>query len=680
MALAIIELEDQARGGPRFRIDLGSNSYYSYAIGGKESSRQNGIEMLLDPAFTSPVLGPIPPSARGRMLIEVPAGRFDKERRRLQLASFRTKDRLGPAISSIVTVSAPGPALEDLPPPALFNEPPVRRPVAMAMANGVSGESGATMTTTRVENVPYSYQRGEAYSSAMFLQAITSLLPTLLPAVGPLLGGLFSGGGGGNGKAVGAPDVLAKLGNPETIKLITELVKQISSAKSVGSTIVYREPEARQATAMAMTRYRHEFSEAKVAPALLAALPALMPVIEKVLNPETMKAIMENVSPAKLVGAVSESVANFAKLGLESDKQLQEHLERLNPGVKNPELYKLLEGLSTGEARAGSKLRYKRVDAVKLKLADTSSQTLFGRSRLAYKHGQDLSFPIDVETPKPLRDATLETCLKEAATLKVLYEKQTRIDRVASGPLDLAPKIPWSALSRIRAGDDYMLTIALCWTSAKGGPKRGTSLSQLITIVSDYAFDRVEESSPELVPLKDANRDREFWHRVWDQTFKDRGLTRVRFACEYCYVLEGQRPGNARMETKARVETSDDESSRSQGHLKSGMILSPDALNKLIPRVSNGSDQPLPEAQLDALRTPDFIERFNQSAKTQVDFKGRRGESVALWIYPEMKLREIVLKKIGTVNPNGHVQEFEEEVVRFPMPAMVHFVGTSSAS
>lgn len=535
-----------------------------------------------------------------------------------------------------------------------------------------------TRTTALAENVPYSYQRAETYSSAMFLQAITAILPQVLPALGSLLGGIAKAPTGG-GDAARPPSPLARLADPETAKLLAELLRQISGAKSLGRSLAYRDPETQRAAAHALSRYRHEFSEAKVAPALLAAIPALMPIIEKVLNPETMKAIMENVSPAKLVGTVTDAVGNFAKLGMQDTKQLQEHLERLNPGVRNPELYKLLEGLSTGEARAGSKLRYTRTDRVELALTGTSPHTLYGRSRLAYRYGQDLSFPLDVKTPRPLRNATLEVSVKEAATLRIVHEKRHRLDEVVDGPLEPVPSVPWNALSRLRAGDDYLLSLVLCWPGRKGAPKRGTALSQLITLVGDYAFDRVEDSAPDLVALDDADRDREFWHKVWDQTFADRGLTRVRMSCEYCYVLEGQRHANARMPTKTRLQD-DAASRRREGSLKGGLILSADALNTLLPRVSSGAEQPLADAQLDALRMPDFVDRFNQCAKTQVDFKGRRGESAALWVYPEMKLREVVLKKIGSVNAHGHVETFEEETVRFPMPAMVHFVGASSAS
>ena len=679
MALAIVALEDAGGRGARFRFDIGKNAFYSFAVGGRETSRRNGIEMLVEPSFTSPIVGPLPPTARGRGFFDVPFAKLDADHRWVQLVSFRAKDRTGPAVSDVVTVPLGAQPLDDLPDPAFFADRGGRS--IRSVSRGLTTHTaGATMTTSRaVENVPYSYQRSQAHSSAMFLQAIASILPKVLPAVGAVLGPLLRPNGGNGAGSTPPANPLAALGDSETIKLLTDLVKQIAGAKALGTSVSYHDHETQRAAVHALSQYRREFSEAQVAPALLAALPALMPAIEKVLNPDTMKAIMENVSPAKLVGTVTDAIANFAKIGMEDAKQLQEHLERLNPGVKNPELYRLLESLSTGEARAGSKLRYKRVEGVKLAFAETSAQSLYGRSRLAYRYGQDLSFPLDLETPKPIPRATLEVCLKEAGTLKIVYEKVHRVDELTSGRMETVPTVPWSALSKVHVGDDYLLTFALCWNGKKGVPKRGTALSQLITLVGEYAFDRVEESSPDLVPLKDTTRDREFWHRIWEQTFDARGLTRVRLSCDYCYVLEGQRTSNARMETKAKV-ADDAESRRREGTLKSGMILSADALSKLIPRVSGGADQPLSDEQLDALRTPDFVDRFNQAAKTQVEFKGRRGESAALWVYPEMKLREVVLKKIGDVNEHGHVRSFEEETVRFPMPAMIHFVGASSAS
>ena len=667
MALAIVTFESAGSDGLRFRIDIGKNRFYSYAIGGDETSQANGLETLQDPVFTSTLLGPLPESSMGRTFLVVPEGRFDSKHRAIQLASYRTRDRVGPAISKVIRAPLAGSGLDALPPPAYFQE---GRSLALA--------TGEVMISTRerVENVPYSYQRGEVNNSAQYLEILTAILPQILPILTAVLGTKpITAKPVSNGNGSGGPPSV-KVGDPESAKLINELIKQISSAKATAQGIQYQDPETNFAAARSLSQYRERFSEAKVAPALLAAIPALMPILEKVLNPETMKSIMENLSPAKLIGTVSDAVANFAKIGLEDRKNLQEHLERLNPGVANPELYKLLESLSTGEARLGSKLSYRRDEQVKLSLGETQPQSLYGRTRLAYHYGQDLTFPLSVDTPAPLRKAILEITLKEAATLKVIYETSQRIEDVRSGAMDSMPKIGWNSLSKAKAGEDYLLTFVLCWEAAKGGQKRGTALSQMITLVPDYAFDRVEDTSPALIPLSNPTSDGEFWHKVWERTFEGSGLTRVRLACDYCYVLDGHRNGNARMETKSK-SAANAESMREEGKLKSGMILSPDILNKLTPRLSDR--EPLTDEQLEALRSPDFADRFNQAARTQVDFKGRRGESAALWIYPEMKVQQVVLKRVSSVNENGHVEGFEEETVAFPIPALAHFVGASSA-
>ena len=145
-----------------------------------------------------------------------------------------------------------------------------------------------------------------AYSSAMFLQAIASIIPQVLPALGSLFGGMLKPNANGkDGAAPPSGNLLATLGNPEKSSSSPNWSNR-SPARSRSASLAYRDASR---SGRRCTRYPvPEFSEAKVAPALLAALPALMPIIEKVLNPETMKAIMENVSPAKLVGTVTDAV------------------------------------------------------------------------------------------------------------------------------------------------------------------------------------------------------------------------------------------------------------------------------------------------------------------------------------------------------------------------------------
>ena len=115
---------------------------------------------------------------------------------------------------------------------------------------------------------------------------------------------------------------------------------------------------------------------------------------------------------------------------------------------------------------------------------------------------------------------------------------------------------------------------------------------------------------------------------------------------------------------------------RLEGTLKTGLQMSPYRLNELLPQIS--SYPLLSEAELKALMTPDFQAQCSYAAESQVEFRGRRGDRVGLWVYPEMKLQRLVLKRIGRTNSNGQVLELTNHEIYFPVPGVVHFIGVSS--
>jgi hypothetical protein len=87
MALAILR-PSRVPGPPgtvAFDLELGSNRFYQFVVGGEEVSRATGIPQLADPAFTSAVQGPLAESTFGRTTLLVPRERFDRERRHLQV-------------------------------------------------------------------------------------------------------------------------------------------------------------------------------------------------------------------------------------------------------------------------------------------------------------------------------------------------------------------------------------------------------------------------------------------------------------------------------------------------------------------------------------------------------------------------------------------------------------------
>ena len=104
MALAILALEEIEGDTAHFQVELGENAFYRFAIGSDETERAAGLTSLADPVFESELIGPVPPSARGRTSFTVPLDHFDRDHRFIQLMSFRTSNGHGPAVSDIVAL------------------------------------------------------------------------------------------------------------------------------------------------------------------------------------------------------------------------------------------------------------------------------------------------------------------------------------------------------------------------------------------------------------------------------------------------------------------------------------------------------------------------------------------------------------------------------------------------
>src|SRR5918995_1607588 len=106
MALAILEYDGPGGGGHRFRAQIGTNRYWTWAVGdGKHADRVEGFALLGERSHEAPMSGPLPPEARGRTVIDVPAHLFEGDNRHVQLLSFRERDMSGPAASDIVRVA-----------------------------------------------------------------------------------------------------------------------------------------------------------------------------------------------------------------------------------------------------------------------------------------------------------------------------------------------------------------------------------------------------------------------------------------------------------------------------------------------------------------------------------------------------------------------------------------------
>ncbi|MCU0567011.1 MAG: hypothetical protein MUF49_10485, partial [Oculatellaceae cyanobacterium Prado106] len=418
-------------------------------------------------------------------------------------------------------------------------------------------------------------------------------------------------------------------------------------------------------------QYVHEMA---IPAALLTALPALMPLLEKALNPETLKTLMDNMPVNKLMGTVTDGLKQVGSMVQESEQRRFSHLEKLMPKQTTAgDINQMFQGMSLSLAAPPSTLKYQRVETVKLKFEELSLLTLYGRSRLLYHQDRAIAFPLSLTTPRPIRNATLELLVKNPATLEILIDEKYPVEQATTGALTVVPQLAVEQLRSLPLNEEYLVCVTLVWSGKSKKTQEkinlGTSMSQLITLVGDYCFDRIEGSA-EVIPLNDVDKFRPYWHKVWQGSFS-KSVRRIKMDCKYYFILEGDQPKHARIETL--IQTLETKGTQQSNRLKSGLMTNPTQLNTLLGQISK--QPPLEPAQLKALSAPEFQARFSHAARSQVEFEGSSGESVALWIYPEVKLQQVVLKKAMKVNKNGHITELSEQIVRFPMPAITHFIG-----
>ncbi|MDJ0571213.1 MAG: hypothetical protein QNJ53_19480 [Pleurocapsa sp. MO_192.B19] len=438
-----------------------------------------------------------------------------------------------------------------------------------------------------------------------------------------------------------------------------------------------------QEIAPANDRYVEEMS---VPIALATCLPSMMPLMDKVMTRKMRRMLMDdNISDRKRMALITNGLMDITRgfRGVSRNYRGRDNYYRHAAGAfslleteDNKQANALVSGLSVGLDYEDPTIDYDRVESVKLDFVEENTIMMQGRSRLLYRQDETIAFPLEIETPRTITKGVLQLSVKDANTLEVLIEQKYRLEDITSGELPIVPELSAARLRSLEPNEEYLVCAVLVWEAKSRRSNRrkrvGTSMTQLITLVGEYCFDRLEGTG-EVVPLNDVTRFRSYWHQIWEGEF-DRQLRRTTLDCKYYYALEPERTNHARMETVTQMD--DSTGTRQAGKLKTGLILSAYRLNELLGQIS---DYPMLNGEeLTALLSCEFKEQFSHCARNSVEFSGRRGDVVGLWVYPEFKLQRILLKQMGQTNRNGQVLSLVEHTVYFPMPAVVHFIGVES--
>lgn len=681
MALSIARWRGEHDGHQEFDVDIGSNRYYAWGVG-SGTRTHDGVRLLAARSTTSPLLGPLQPSGRGRAVLRVPSDTFTADQHHLQLLSFRDEELRGPAASDIVEV------------------PWGWTPRADRTEDPMSAATLSVSESTTGTPMP-------RLSEAQFLGALAGVVSQVLPIVqqalpivgqvAPVIGRLLAGGapaapaaptGAGPGGSAGAPASSSPA--PDLAQLLSQLLTQLQQAgapataaaptaaaptggTSGAASVPYlRGSYSRGSSSTGPARALPErYSRASVAP-LLAALPALAPLLQSVLTPQTVQSLIQAADPNRLLQTGIAGLLDAARIGQQATDNLHEHLRQLNPGLGDEALIPLLAAMSTSASYDRRRPRHKLSRVVRLALPDLAPVELGGYPQVAFRHGDEITLPVEVDTPRPIPRASLHVCVKDAGTLRWVAERRWKLGRVDPGRLPQTVALPSPVAHRLTPGREYLVEIALNWPGSQG--LMGATTSQLVRVVGDALFDSMDTGGPP-IRLDDVDRDRDWWHRVYADSVDERG-TRLRARLEYELRLDpGSSPRIHRSETEVDLEQVTER--RAEGTLRAGMSVPLPALSRLAARLTG---RPFDEPTMHALATPEFAAAFDRAATCSVALSGRRGSQLAIWVWPEVKLHQAFLSRPGQVSAQtGQILSYETEAVSVPVPGLVHVLTTRSS-
>lgn len=645
--MALAHLKQTISNGTEIalQLDLGSNAWFELEVGLGRYRTAYGTPRLRHVKHRTPLQGPVNSQLGPRPRTSLPRHLFDREHRYLQLISYRTADRAGPCYSPIV-------------PMLLASANPS---VSLTTQETMQGIPETSNTYTRIRELPIS-------QSASIGNALVSALPGLL--------GLFAPKGKKkSAQNNNAAEVMqTALANPEIQALLQLLMgkltgQEISTAKSI------------RGRSQAMFEPMTMMGIANVGAKLL---PAVQDAVKGITNPEFVKAVMPT-------GKILDVSSDFLKSLLGLDEKVEVEWNNLDnfTSAGNESIVQAILGQNhqsnmadklaaakslrkhTARSLRQHGVKFIPTDKVNLTIADADTPAnLMNLSHRVYSLQHDARFPLQLDTPRGIRQARLKMCLKNLQGDIVIPEKRVGLKNLQSGVLDRVPRLTRQELASLEPMKEYILNVQLIWPN-KSGQHIGTSLQQVLCFVDELAFDRLEKTDTPAIALNDVEQHRAYWHKVWSTTLTE-DMRDIALDAKYYYRLNDRAAANQRLETATQLEH--EHSNNHRGKLKSGMELSLSVLNTLGPALT---DQPgLTPKEMALVETASLEGYMSKVARSRMKFWGSVHEQVTLWVYPEVQPYAAHFKRVASKNSNGLITAFDTSSKTLLVPVSAHFIGT----
>ncbi len=350
----------------------------------------------------------------------------------------------------------------------------------------------------------------------------------------------------------------------------------------------------------------------------------------------------------------------------------------------DPAVALMLQKIDEAASVAKTTIPFKHDGRFNLEVAGAKTVAVNGTQKCVYVAEKGIRFAVTVQGSKKEK-LTIPKCIiqvqiRTSQDKNVLVDKKFPLTDVQTGAIVDSLQFSTEEIKNLQVNTDLLVCFTLVWRD-KNKQVKGTRKCHSIMMTSGYLFDGTQSVIKSAIPLNNITEHREFWHKIWEGR-SPAGRKRTNIDCKYFMQYEPSSPRNNQIETKTLLkkgkEVSDSEYEADDDFIKikSGLQLSPQTLNALIPKISKFPA--LPEKQLNAIRGQEAKKLLESAGIGHVEFKTRRDETNMLWVYPEVDLLEINFKKANAINPYGNVLDFIDEKAVFVKPASIHFIGTKN--
>lgn len=697
MALAILELRDLDDASAHFRIDTGTNPWFTIRFG--RGTRQLAGFAQIDGAVAET---PLRRNEKAGLLdtslnVRVPVPPLRGEAAFAQLLTFRTQDRAGPALSRVVQVAG-------TPDAAAVPEYDFSLAQVAAMSVPVSTE-----TFQRPRSIAC-----RTHAEQLTAPALGDLLTEVMRVAGPLVLGLLQQPAAGGTAPAGGSGGTAPA-SPQLLGIIEAILRRIPglSGLSGQQSLFIQPPRNRFGDRRALSQpFVFGIDDALIG----AAIGQVIQILPALANAAGQKRVQLQANQNKLVSDIISDVnrrlllqqildaqrASAGSAGQPDLSALAALLEQAGaqpaapapapagtapaPVAPAPAPPATGQSLSIGAAPGDG------TDAAPAARATAAFVTapalpFNGREHLLLARGRQISLDVKLVVgepvpAKPLPKAIVSVVVKRSSDQSVIAEKVVKQRDLAAGasvtvvfsPEDLqsAPSAePLSLLAQIR------------WRTGSGRVVNAVGSTEAVLVDQFFVKARGTALGPER-ELTDMERYRAFWNKVWESPALDAAaeehklLWALDATLKYSVLVSGKEASNGLMETRflAGEEGPSGVTARTQGRMKSGIELSADELNKLA--VLWDASQPLDEAHLAPLRGADVLTAGGGEIVQRVQFEGKAAERGLLWLVPVLSPVEFTLGTVQTADERGQVTAVAEESVRLPLPVAVRVLGLKS--